>query len=139
MRIADSSVKQFISGILSCAISRILIPRHLTDLVAVGLRGTFLHFSCFLELDSYGRLFYNKVERLVAVNRDDDRKNLSRLVLRTSIECLQKSMILTPLEPNAGPTGGEGLAAPPLICNLINAATSFAYSFPWLIILFLLV
>ena len=29
--------------------------------------------------------------------------------------------MLTPLAPNAGPTGGEGLAAPPLICNLINS------------------
>jgi hypothetical protein len=33
---------------------------------------------------------------------------------------------LTPFEPNAGPTGGEGFAAPPLICSLINALTSFA-------------
>jgi hypothetical protein len=35
-------------------------------------------------------------------------------------------MIFTPLEPKAGPTGGEGLAAPPLICNLIIPATSLA-------------
>jgi hypothetical protein len=34
--------------------------------------------------------------------------------------------MLTPLEPSAGPTGGEGLAAPPLICSLIIPATSFA-------------
>ena len=31
-----------------------------------------------------------------------------------------------PFEPRAGPTGGDGFAAPPLICNLINPATSFA-------------
>jgi hypothetical protein len=30
------------------------------------------------------------------------------------------------LEPKAGPTGGDGFAAPPLICNLINPATSLA-------------
>src|SRR5674476_1461006 len=35
-------------------------------------------------------------------------------------------MIFTPLEPNAGPIGGEGLAAPPFTCNLINAAISLA-------------
>jgi hypothetical protein len=35
-------------------------------------------------------------------------------------------MMLTPLAPNAGPTGGEGFAAPPLICNLTSALTSFA-------------
>jgi hypothetical protein len=38
-------------------------------------------------------------------------------------------MILIPLEPKAGPTGGEGFAAPPLICNLINPATSLAILF----------
>jgi len=27
--------------------------------------------------------------------------------------------MFTPFAPNAGPTGGEGLAAAPLICNLI--------------------
>jgi hypothetical protein len=31
-----------------------------------------------------------------------------------------------PFEPSAGPTGGDGFAAPPLICNLIIPATSFA-------------
>ncbi len=35
-------------------------------------------------------------------------------------------MIFTPLAPNAGPTGGEGFAAPPRICNLINPLISFA-------------
>jgi hypothetical protein len=35
-------------------------------------------------------------------------------------------MMLIPLEPKAGPTGGDGFAAPPLICNLINPATSLA-------------
>jgi hypothetical protein len=30
------------------------------------------------------------------------------------------------LEPKAGPTGGDGFAAPPLICNLISPATSLA-------------
>jgi hypothetical protein len=32
------------------------------------------------------------------------------------------------LAPSAGPTGGDGLAAPPLICNLIKPSTSFAIS-----------
>jgi hypothetical protein len=35
-------------------------------------------------------------------------------------------MMFTPLEPNAGPTGGEGLAAPPLICSFTNPEISFA-------------
>jgi hypothetical protein len=37
--------------------------------------------------------------------------------------------MLIPLEPRAGPTGGEGFAAPPLICSLINPATSLAIFF----------
>jgi hypothetical protein len=35
-------------------------------------------------------------------------------------------MMLIPLEPRAGPTGGAGLAAPPLIYSLICPAISFA-------------
>src|SRR3989339_510128 len=43
-----------------------------------------------------------------------------------ALNCLQKSIMFTPFEPSAGPTGGEGLAAPPLICNLMRAAISLA-------------
>ena len=31
-----------------------------------------------------------------------------------ALNCLQNSIIFTPLAPKAGPTGGEGFAAPPL-------------------------
>jgi hypothetical protein len=41
--------------------------------------------------------------------------------------------MFTPFEPRAGPTGGEGLAAPPLICNLINPATFFGIIYLFLI------
>jgi hypothetical protein len=34
--------------------------------------------------------------------------------------------MFTPFDPNAGPIGGEGFAAPPFTCNLINPLTSFA-------------
>src|SRR6056297_1555124 len=37
--------------------------------------------------------------------------------------------MLTPLAPSAGPTGGEGLACPPRICNFITPSTSFAIAF----------
>jgi hypothetical protein len=41
--------------------------------------------------------------------------------------------MFTPFEPRAGPTGGDGFAAPPLICSLINPATSFAIIYLFLI------
>jgi hypothetical protein len=34
--------------------------------------------------------------------------------------------MFTPFAPSAGPIGGEGFAAPPLICNFTRAPTSFA-------------
>jgi hypothetical protein len=43
-----------------------------------------------------------------------------------ALKALQKSMMFKPLEPSAGPTGGAGLAAPPLIWSLMNPVTSFA-------------
>src|SRR6187431_186866 len=35
-------------------------------------------------------------------------------------------MMFKPLEPRAGPTGGEGFAAPPLICSFTYPVISFA-------------
>ena len=88
IRMAASTVKQFRSGILSLAIASIC--SHVTSPIQGsqyhGLRGTALDLRGFFELDGYGRLFNNKVERLIAINRDDDWKDLPRLVLGTCIE-----------------------------------------------------
>src|SRR5438034_1520758 len=43
---------------------------------------------------------------------------------------LQNSMMLTPCWPSAGPTGGEGLALPAVICSFTIAWTFFAMSEP---------
>jgi hypothetical protein len=42
--------------------------------------------------------------------------------------------MFTPLAPSAGPIGGEGLAAPPLICNFTIADNSFAMLCIYLIV-----
>src|SRR5579863_10735403 len=54
-----------------------------------------------------------------------------------SLNCLQKSMMLTPCWPSAGPTGGAGFAAPAGICSLITVLTFFAISFSLLQLLHL--
>ena len=41
-------------------------------------------------------------------------KSFPALSCVRALNCLQNSMILTPFDPKAGPTGGDGLAAPPL-------------------------
>src|SRR5690348_12073699 len=43
-----------------------------------------------------------------------------------ALNALQNSMILTPRWPSAGPTGGEGLACPAVICNFTCPTTFFA-------------
>jgi len=43
-----------------------------------------------------------------------------------SLNALQNSIMLIPLWPRAGPTGGAGFACPPLICNLTYPVISFA-------------
>src|SRR5437667_7647941 len=42
-----------------------------------------------------------------------------------ALNALQKSMMLTPCWPSAGPTGGAGVAAPAWICSLIRPAIFF--------------
>src|SRR5690554_7580377 len=53
-------------------------------------------------------------------------KTLPALSWVLALNCLQNSMILTPAAPKAGPTGGDGFAAPPLTCSLTTLLTSFA-------------
>ena len=53
----------------------------------------------------------------LAAEKIEAGKILPALSWVLALNCLQNSMILIPLEPKAGPTGGDGFAAPPLICN----------------------
>src|SRR5690554_6543964 len=53
-------------------------------------------------------------------------KTLPALSWVLALNCLQNSMILTPAAPKAGPTGGDGFAAPPLTCSLTTLLNSFA-------------
>src|SRR5574337_1847714 len=65
-------------------------------------------------------------------------RTLPALSCVRALNCLQNSMMFTPFAPNAGPIGGDGLAAPPLIWSLIRALTSFAILQFLLVLWFLL-
>src|SRR5436309_11934083 len=47
-----------------------------------------------------------------------------------ALNALQKSMMLTPCWPRAGPTGGAGLACPAGICSLMILMTFLAIGVP---------
>ena len=91
-----------------------------------------------ISLDGYGRLFYNEIERFVAVNRDDDRKNLSRLVLRTCIELLAEVHDIDSLRTQCGTNRGRRIGGTTFDLQFNKCSNLFCHSFPWLIILFLL-
>jgi hypothetical protein len=84
------------------------------------------NFGSFFQLNSNRGLFDDKRKRFIAVNGNDDRKDFSSPVLCLRVEFFTELHYVHTLEPSGGPTGGEGLAAPPLICNLINPAISLA-------------
>jgi hypothetical protein len=75
------------------------------------------------------RSFNDKIKRFIRINGNKHRNTLPALSCVRALNCLQNSIIFTPLEPKAGPTGGEGLAAPPLICSLIIPAYFFGHFF----------
>src|SRR5262250_2508266 len=47
-----------------------------------------------------------------------------------ALNCLQKSMMLTPWGPSAVPTGGAGVALPAGNCNLMVVCSFFGGIFP---------
>ena len=53
-------------------------------------------------------------------------EEFSRFILSSSIKLLTELHDIHTFRTNAGPTGGDGLAAPPRTCNLIIALISLA-------------
>jgi len=84
-----------------------------------GSEEPFFQIGYFHNLNSNWGRFDNKLKGLIFENSNDHRNNLTGLILSTSINCLQNSIMFTPLAPKAGPTGGDGFAAPPLIVILL--------------------
>ena len=88
-----------------------LIPSEFSHLVTVGLGGTALYLGSFQQLNCNGRSLNDEGERLVVVYVITTGSTLPAFSCVRALNCLQKSMILIPLEPRAGPTGGLGFAA----------------------------
>src|SRR5208282_4142457 len=53
-----------------------------------------------------------------------------------ALNCLQKSMMLTPCGPSAVPTGGAGVALPAGICSFTEPVTFFAITKTFLLNLY---
>src|SRR5215212_12164762 len=54
-----------------------------------------------------------------------------------ALNVLQNSMMFTPCWPSAGPTGGAGVACPPVTCSRTCAVTCRAMALPFLLLLHL--
>lgn len=70
------------------------------------------------------------LQQLVAVN--DQIKEVTFISAVFALKSLQKSMILRPAWPNAGPTGGEGLACPAFMTSFIVDDIAFPDIWPWM-------
>src|SRR4030095_6072964 len=131
VRIADSMESVFRSTSLVWAISRTWARVTLPILSLCGTADAFAMPAARLSRMAAGGGFTTKV------------KNRSWEIVTTTgrmspscefvwaLKPLQNSMILTPCWPSAGPTGGEGLALPAVICSFTIAWTFFAISEPF--------
>jgi len=83
-------------------------------LLLFGSPDPFAMFAARLRQDRSRRGLGNKTVRTIGVDRHNDRNDQTFLVLADvfALNALQKSMIVTPCWPSAGPTGGAGVALP---------------------------
>src|SRR3954453_11160097 len=72
-----------------------------------------------------GGVLVTKVNERSSYTEISTGTTLPRCASVAALYCLQNSMMLTPCWPNAGPTGGAGVAAPALIWSLIRPEIFF--------------
>ena len=119
MLIAASKVAAFKSGIFISAISWILALEIVATLFLFGTPEPDLMLQAFFNKTAAGGVFVMKLKLLSAytvITTGMIRSPLSAvLALNSFVNCT----MFTPCCPNAGPTGGAGVALPAEICNLI--------------------
>src|SRR5713101_6458115 len=126
--IADSSEKQFRSGILILAIS--------STCFSVILPTRFLLGSAEPLAKPQARLMSTGTGGVLVIKENDrsEKMVITTGMIRPSwsladvlaLNALQNSMILTPCGPSAVPTGGAGVALPAGICSLTCPVTFLA-------------
>src|ERR1700742_4855475 len=85
-------------------------------------------FAAFFKKYEAGGVFMSKVKDL-----SENTVIVTGIGMPFSASCvlalnaLQNSMMFRPRWPNAGPIGGDGLAAPGVTCNLMYPVTFFAW------------
>jgi len=82
--------------------------------------------AAFLISSEAGGVFRMKVKDLSVYTEISTGIMVPSLSAVRALYSLQKSMMLTPAEPRAGPIGGAGLALPALIASLMILVTALA-------------
>src|SRR6478609_3975072 len=126
MLIADSIVNAFKSTILSSAIALITSQVTLATFLRFGSPDPDFSFAASNNWTAAGGVFTTKSNDLSLYTVICTGHILPGLSCVLALNCLQNSMMLTPAAPKAGPTGGDGFAAPPLTCSLTTLLISLA-------------
>src|ERR1700675_4902571 len=127
VRTAASRLAAVKSGIFTLAISSSCLRDILPTLEVFGVALPFGMPSALAMSTDAGGVFMMKVKlrSLYTVITTGVGKPFSKAWV-CALNALQNSMMFTPCWPNAGPTGGEGLAWPAGICSLIYPVTFLA-------------
>src|SRR5690606_9554618 len=126
MSIADSMVNAFKSCILSSAIAFTCSQVIFATFFLFGSPEPFFTLAASNNCTAAGGVLITKSNDLSLKTEITTGNTLPGLSWVLALNCLQNSMILTPAAPKAGPTGGDGFAAPPLTCSLTTLLNSFA-------------
>ena len=105
-----------------------LLLRHLANFFTIGLRlEPFFDFRRLFQQHGCWGSLRHKGERPVGINRDQlPGSRVPSWPLCSGVEGLAKFHDIHPvLAQCAGPTGGDGLACPAIICSLICAVITF--------------
>src|SRR5229473_32327 len=126
VRMAESMESVFRSTSLVCAISRTWARVTLPILSLCGTADALaMPAARFSKIAAGGVLTTNVKDRSAKIVTTTGRMSPSWLLV-WALKPLQNSMMLTPCWPRAGPTGGDGLAFPAVICSFTIAWTFFA-------------